>query len=62
MSLPGVVFRETLLSFRNWSRKDIWEEGRSPSTEEETELELDKIFIVLDYWEVSALCTGQIRG
>ena len=22
-SLPGVVFLETLLSFRNWSRKDI---------------------------------------
>jgi len=31
-SRPGVVWRETLLSFRNWSRKDIWEEGRSPST------------------------------
>ena len=33
VSLPGVVFRDTLLSFRNWSRKLIWEEALSPSTE-----------------------------
>ena len=54
---PGVVWRETLLSFRNWSRKDIWEEGRSPSTEEETvnnqwaSLKIGKS----NYWEVSGL-------
>ena len=33
VSLPGVVCRDTLDSRRNWSRKDIWEEGRSPNTE-----------------------------
>ena len=32
VSLPGVVFLEAELSLRNCSRKDIWEEGRSPST------------------------------
>ena len=31
---PGVVWRDTLLSLRNWSRNDIWEEGRSASTED----------------------------
>jgi hypothetical protein len=35
VSLPGVVFLEAELSFRNCSRKDIWEEGRSPSTGKE---------------------------
>jgi hypothetical protein len=35
VSLPGVVFLEAELSFRNCSRKDIWEEGRSPSTRKE---------------------------
>jgi hypothetical protein len=32
VSLPGVVFLEAELSLRNCSRKDICEEGRSPST------------------------------
>jgi hypothetical protein len=36
VSLPGVVFLEAELSFRNCSRKDIWEEGRSPSTANKT--------------------------
>ena len=33
VSLPGVVFLDTLLSFRNWSRKLICDEALSPSTE-----------------------------
>ena len=31
-SLPGVVFLDTLLSLRNWSRNDICEGGLSPIT------------------------------
>ena len=60
---PGVVWRETLLSFRNWSRKDIWEEGRSPSTEEET-VNNEKVLIFLANPTTGRLvaCTGQSEG
>ena len=59
---PGVVWRETLLSFRNWSRKDIWEEGRSPSTEEETVI-IEKSNVLANPTTGRLVpCTGQAEG
>ena len=59
---PGVVWRETLLSFRNWSRKDIWEEGRSPSTEEETVIIDRSIFLSNPTTGRLVPCTVQAEG
>ena len=57
-----MVWRDTLLSFRNWSRKDIWEEGRSPSTGEETVI-IEKSNVLSNPTTGRLVpCTGQAEG